>query len=137
MTHAGKRIFLDTNVVLAIMFNQKAAVDKLADFANYQFCISRLVYVEIFAGAHLKDKPDTHKFLNRFIVLPFSEKGQKQAVNLSRLFFIGRERKPYDLLIAAHAIGEQIPIITKNVKYFEIYPEIKLFNFSTGKWVKN
>jgi predicted nucleic acid-binding protein len=130
----NKRVFLEINVVLAILFNQKSAFVKMQEFAGYKFCISRLVYVEFFAGAPIKEKSDTHKFLSRFFVVSFSDQAQKEAIKLSRLFFLGRERKPYDLLIAAHALSENTPIITSNAKDFK-YPELKVFDFSKGKWI--
>jgi predicted nucleic acid-binding protein len=126
---ANKKIMLDTGVVLAILKNQSKAFKKLENFKGYTFYISYFVYIEVMAGSQLKDKKDTRKFLqNFFIVKPLDAAFQKQGILLANAHFTGRENKPTDLLIAAHAKTLNSEIITKNSKHF-IFKDVIAHHF--------
>jgi predicted nucleic acid-binding protein len=76
-----KIAMLDTNVLLDIMYNEKKALEKLKNYADYTFVISFLVYTEIMAGSQIRVKADTRKFLQRFKVKEFDTKAHTIAKN--------------------------------------------------------
>ncbi len=120
---------LDTNVVLDILKNRTKALDKLKAFKHFTFIISFLVYVEIMAGSQLAQKKDTRKFLREFfIVHNFDDAAHKESTRFLNKYFTGRENRPMDLLIAAHAKSLHIPIITNNAKDF-IFSEIEVYHY--------
>lgn len=48
-----KTVMLDTNVVLDIMYNERDAMEKLAEFSGSVLAISYLVCIEVMAGAQV------------------------------------------------------------------------------------
>lgn len=58
----------------------------------------------------------------------FDAKAHITAVNFLYKYFTGRENKPMDLLIAAHAKALKISIITNNAKDF-IFKEVTVFHY--------
>jgi tRNA(fMet)-specific endonuclease VapC len=124
-----KVVMLDSNVVIDILRNEKKAYTKLKDFINFNLAISFLVYVEIMAGTQINRKAATRKFLKSFSIIPFDKKAQDFAIKFTNKYFTGRENKPMDLLIAAHAKSLNVPIITNNAKDF-LFSEIKVYHYS-------
>ncbi len=124
-----KIAMLDTNVLLDIMYNEKKALEKLQNYSDYEFVISFLVYAEIMAGSQIRVKADTRKFLQRFTVKDFDVKAHTIEKEFLNKYFTGRENKPMDLLIAAHAKSLNVPIITNNAKDF-LFSEIKVYHYS-------
>jgi tRNA(fMet)-specific endonuclease VapC len=124
-----KIAMLDTNVLLDIMYNEKKALEKLQQYSDYEFIISFLVFAEIMAGSQIRVKADTRKFLQRFTVKEYDTKAHTIAKKLLNKYFTGRENKPMDLLIAAHAKSLNVPIITNNAKDF-LFSEIKVHHYT-------
>ena len=111
-----------------LMRNEKRALEKLRYFKGYEFFINLLVYAEVMAGSQVRVKADTRKFLKEFKVMVFDAKAHITAVNFLYKYFTGRENKPMDLLIAAHAKALKISIITNNAKDF-IFKEVTVFHY--------
>lgn len=124
-----KIAMLDINVLFDLMKNEKRALEKLREFKGYEFVISFLVYSEVMAGSQLRVKADTRKFLKKFTLQQFDAKAHSTAIKLLDKYFTGRENKPMDLLIAAHAKSLNAPIITNNAKDF-IFKEVTVFHHS-------
>ncbi len=72
-----KVIMLDTNVVIDIFYKRTKAIEKLKEFADYNLAISHLVYMEFMAGAQVKDKIASRKFLKEFVVKTYDAAAQK------------------------------------------------------------
>lgn len=119
---------LDTNVVIDIQRNERQAMQKLAEFREHTLAISFLVYIEVMAGAQLRQKADTEKFLKWFVILPFDAKAQAVGKKFGRQHFVGRENKPMYLLIAAHAKSENVTVVTNNAKDF-VFKGLKVYHY--------
>ncbi|MBX2930549.1 MAG: type II toxin-antitoxin system VapC family toxin [Chitinophagaceae bacterium] len=129
-----KVVMLDTNVVIDIFRNRTAAFEKLKEFNGYTFLISHLVCVEFMVGMQIREKKDGRKFLNEFVIKTYNEAAQKQANKYTDIYFVGRENKPIDLMIAAHAKALKLPIITNNAKDF-IFTGLKVYHYSKSFWI--
>ena len=129
-----KIIMLDTNVVIDIFYKRKAASEKLKEFKGYTFAISHLVYMEFLAGMQVAQKKDGRKFLNEFIVKKYDNDAQKISEQFAYKYFVGRENKPMDLMIAAHSKALNLPIITNNASDF-IFKGVKVYHYSKSSWL--
>lgn len=123
-----KRVMLDTNVVLAFLHNEEKTAARLSAYADYDFLISSLVYVEVMAGALLHRKADTRKYLKNFLIVPFDKAASDVSMQLASKYLIDKSSKPYDLLLAAHALSLKLPFITANTKDFT-FGRLKLIDF--------
>ena len=128
-----KILMFDTNVVFDLMYHEKKTMAKLADYSTYDFAISILVYAEVMAGAQLRVKQDTRKFLQRFKICNFDAKAHTVAKIFLDKYFTGREKKPMDLLIAAHAKSLNVPVITNNARDF-IFKEVQVVYYEKSFW---
>lgn len=125
---------LDTNVVLDIFYQRKSAMEKLKDFTDCNFIISHLVAMEFMCGMQVRQKKDGRKFLSFFTIKPYDSKAHIESSKFSETYFTGRENKPMDLMIAAHAKSLNLPIITNNAKDF-IFKEVKVYHYEKSFWL--
>lgn len=126
----AKQVMLDTNVVLAWWHNEWKTSQRLESFKSYQFCISSLVAAEVLVGTHLPYKTRTKKFLrDSFKIFLFDEDAAEHSLFLAGRYFVDKSSKPYDLLIAAHALSMDLPIITDNTKDYA-FGSLSVFHFS-------
>lgn len=124
-----KGIMLDTNVVLAFLHNEVKTAARLHGYEDYDFYISTLVYVEVMAGTLLHRKSDTRKYRSNFLLKSFDAAAAEVAGNLANKYLVDKSSKPYDLLIAAHALSLRLPIITSNTKDYT-FGKLKVVDFS-------
>ncbi len=121
-----EKIMLDSNVIIDLIRNKDKALERLLDFSHYQFTISHFVYIEVLAGAQKHRKADTSKFLRAYSVLPFNSNAHEEARLLARRYHAG---KPMDLLIAAHAKAEKVPLLTNNINDFAKFKGLKTMHY--------
>ena len=131
----GMNYFLDTNIILILFFNREnelkpTILSILRDNRNSFFAstISLLEIAQLYRRRKIKeidyDIFDTgDKFIDSILyslsaieVLPFEHREARIA---SRLTFVPNHKDPNDLAIMAHAISEQMPIISCDDKFPE------------------
>ena len=127
--------FLDTNIILILFFNRDNELEPtilsiLRDNRNSFFAstVSLLEIAQLYRRRKFKDIDykvfDTGDKLIDLIlsrleeieVLPFE---RREARIASRLTFVPNHKDPNDLAIMAHAISEQMPIISCDDKFPE------------------
>ena len=113
-----KMVMLDTNILIDLAKKRDYVLPRLNDFAGYTLAISHIVYVEFMAGTQVHGKKDARKFLRQFKMIHYDAAAQTVANAFANKYFTGRENKPMDLLIAAHAKSLGLGIITANSKDF-------------------
>jgi tRNA(fMet)-specific endonuclease VapC len=130
------RYFLDTNICIYII-NQHPPniIAKFTQFDPYEIGISAIVVSELQYGVAKSSQPQRNQqrldaFLMPFQVVPY-DTAAAQAYGPIRAALeksgqlIGRE----DLLIAAHALANDLTLVTNNEQEFLRVPNLKVENW--------
>lgn len=132
------KYFLDTNICIYIINKQPSAViEKLVQFPPQELGISAIVVSELRYGVAKSSQPARNEqllntFLLPFEIVPYDEAaaeayGTIRAALEKRGQPIGRE----DLLIAAHALAADVPLVTNNEAEFRRVPHLRVENWVT------
>ena len=129
------RYLLDTNIcIYAINQRSDTVVERLQREGRSNLTTSALVAAELAFGAEKSNRSDTRQqlllFLSGLQILSWSE---------SAVWHYARQRKllkdagtpigEMDLLIAAHALGDDLTLVTNNTREFERIEGLKLENW--------
>jgi len=127
------KYLLDTNICIYLI-NEKPA-EVLKEFERYpvhEFGISSITHAELQYGIaksrhKLKNQRALDEFLLPLTILPFHGKKLVEAYGKIRTFLesTGQRIGPLDTLIAAHAMGLNLTIITNNISEFSRIPKLK------------
>ncbi len=131
------KYMLDTNICIYIIKEKPAKVFQTFKSLNVgDVCISSITLAELQYGVYKSQHQEHNKiallnFLAPLEILPFSCKaasiyGEIHADLEKRGQIIGA----YDLLIAAHALSENLVLITNNTKEFMRIPRLHLRNWA-------
>lgn len=130
-------ILLDTNICVHVINKRPANVLKhLKQFEAGQLGMSTIVASELAFGVQktksAKNIAALELFLAPFEIYPFDEQciwhyGKLRAT----LEEAGKPIGPMDILIAAHALALDAPLVTNNVKEFSRVPGLRLLNWTT------
>ncbi len=131
------KYMLDTNICIYII--KKKPIEVFKKFNSLQvgdLYISSITFAELQYGVFKSRCPERNKialasFLAPIDILPFSD----NAAVLYGGIRADLERKgqiigAYDLLIAAHALSEEVTLVTNNIKEFSRIPELSLINWA-------
>jgi tRNA(fMet)-specific endonuclease VapC len=131
------KYMLDTDMCIYIIKKKPPRViESLKKLDLGDVFLSVITHAELEYGVEKSAQRDKNKialtgFLSPFEILPFS---QKAAVTFgeirSTLEKKGQIIGPYDLLIAAHALSENMILVTNNVKEFVRIPNLQVENWS-------
>ena len=131
------KYFLDTNICIYIINKRPAPIiTKFAQFEPYEIGISAIVVSELQYGVAKSSQPERNRqrldaFLTPFEILPYDE-AAAQVYGAIRATLektgqpIGRE----DLLIAAHALANDLILVTNNEQEFLRIPQLKVENWA-------
>lgn len=131
------RYMLDTNICIYIIKKKPVKVlEMLKKLDIGDICISVITLAELEYGVEKSQQRERNKialtgFLSPLEILPFS---YKAAVKFGEIR-AGLEKNgqiigAYDLLIAAHALSENIILVTNNIKEFSRIPNLSLENWA-------
>lgn len=129
---ASLKLFLDTNICVYILNERPAHIaERFKQYATGDIGVSSVVVAELAFGAAKSRKPETRdrleQFLLQLICVPFDEDAAWQYGDLrATLQAAGTPIGPNDLLIAAHALSAELPLVTNNVSEFERVPGLKV-----------
>jgi tRNA(fMet)-specific endonuclease VapC len=124
---------LDTNVIV-IYLNQRSLVlrERLEAKAPEDIAVCSAVKFELFYGAMRSGNPKRNlarqqEFLNLFVSLPLDDLAATKAGEIrANLAALGTPIGPYDLLIAAIAIVNNLTLVTHNTREFERVSELRV-----------
>jgi len=130
------KYLLDTNIIAYIIKKRPVEVfDKLQSVEWEEVAISSIVVAELWFGVAKSQHKEQNKialenFLAPFTILDFDTKAAEQyafvRVDLeAKGTIIGAN----DLLIAAHALSQELILVTNNVKEFERVENLKIENW--------
>jgi tRNA(fMet)-specific endonuclease VapC len=133
-------IHLDTSFLVDLMREARRASDgpataKLAELADETLGASLFVRCELEAGVAASTRPDEERrrIGELFAVLALSLPGPEVAALYGRLL-VDLERRgeaiaTMDLLIAASALADGAPLVTRNVRHFERIGGLELLGY--------
>lgn len=128
---------LDTNICIYIIKKKPVRVFEIFNALKVgDVCISSITLAELQYGVYKSQFPERNKialanFLAPITILPFSDRasvfyGRIRAALEKR----GQSIGSYDLLIAAHALSEELILITNNTKEFSRIQNLTLKNWA-------
>ncbi len=124
---------LDTNTCIRYLNGRAPAVfERLNRTPETDIYVCSIVKFELRYGALRsrdvqKALAEQEKFLRRFVSLPFGEKAHRYAAQIrADLARIGAPIGPYDLLIAAIALAEDLILVTHNTREFSRIPGLRI-----------
>jgi len=126
-----KTILLDSSILIdhfRKLDKSKSILFKLSRY--YQFCISTITVFELKVGLKTEQQKKDYRILVKEMeILPIDELCVENAVTVyHQLKKQNKLIELADLLIAATAISNSLPLLTLNIKHFENVSQIKLIN---------
>jgi len=129
------RVMLDTNIISnSLRYPDGAAALKFKSFGQGEICISVVVSAELQFGAVRIGSERLFGQLREaaqlYDVLPWTaEIVPHYARARAALERAGTPIGPNDLLIAAHALALDLPLITDNIREFSRVPNLRVANW--------
>ena len=130
------KYLLDTNICIYIIKNKPQSVlNRFLSIPNTQFAISSITVAELFYGVAKRQFPEKNEiaiknFLLPLTILSFDENAAeyfgKIKANLEKK---GTPVGGFDIMIAAHAISENLTLITNNEREFNRIEGLKVENW--------
>jgi tRNA(fMet)-specific endonuclease VapC len=126
---------LDTNICIYVIKNYPAGLRHRFDQLLGNLCISSITLAELHFGAEKSERRERNLeeimlFSQRVEVLDFSAQA---AVHYGRIrAFLARAGTPvgiHDLLIGAHAVSEDLALVTNNRREFGRMPGLRVENW--------
>jgi len=123
------KFMLDSNVVIAVAAAlDRAIAQRVATHGEGDLVMSAVTYAEVLLGSASGKHPfpdGLQTFIEEVPVLPF---GDRAAWAYASLPF---RRGSYDRLIAAHALSEDLTLVTYNDRDFRDLPGLRVENWRT------
>jgi tRNA(fMet)-specific endonuclease VapC len=129
------RLMLDTNICIYLMRHQPPQVARrFAALQQGDAVMSAVTYAELRYGVELRpDLADAAEtalaaLVDLIPVLPFDATAARRYGEL-RAAVRDRQRNALDRLIAAHALANDLTLVTNNEADFRVYPGLRVENW--------
>ncbi|CAH2031668.1 type II toxin-antitoxin system tRNA(fMet)-specific endonuclease VapC [Trichlorobacter ammonificans] len=127
------KLLLDTNICIYIIKQQPASV--LKRFLEYQvgdigissITLSELRYGVAKSTQYEKNATALDEFVTPLEVVPFDEQTAYVYGNIRAA--LEKAGSSMDMLIAAHALSLQLPLVTNNAREFTRIPQLTVLNW--------
>ncbi len=133
------KYMLDTNICIYIIKKKPKEVwERFKNLEIGDICISVITLAELEYGVEKSNYPRNNKmaltaFLSPIDILSFSQSAAAIYGNIrAHLEQKGKVIGAYDMMIGAHALSENLTLITNNMKEFRRIPGLSVEN-----WVDN
>ncbi len=127
---------LDTNIcIYALKRHPPEVLEKLRSISRSAVAVSVITVLELRQGAEKSQDPGTaHQKLDFFLssvrALPFDEEAALVAARIrASLELQGRPIGDLDSLIAAHALAQDLILVTNNLREFQRVPDLRTENW--------
>lgn len=131
------KYMLDTNIcIFAIRNSNDNVLKKFHDYLNDELYISSITLAELMYGVEKSRKPEQNRnaLLQFLTLIDIKEFSEKAAIEYGKIrAFLenqGTPIGPLDTLIAAHAVSENMILVTHNTKEFLRVPELTVENWT-------
>jgi predicted nucleic acid-binding protein len=125
------RILVDTDILIDVANNDATAKACLtAESQTATLAISTITVMELIVGCRNKSELQTlNRFLSQFQIFTLTNTISDRAAELLQIYFLSHGLLIADALIAATAIENQIPLISKNQRDFRFIQELNLLPY--------
>jgi tRNA(fMet)-specific endonuclease VapC len=127
---------LDTNIcIYALKRHPPEVLEKLRSISRSAVAVSVITVLELRQGAEKSQDPRrAHQKLDFFLssirALPFDEEAALVAARIrASLELQGRPIGDLDSLIAAHALAQDLILVTNNLREFQRVPDLRTENW--------
>ena len=128
---------IDTNICIYVMNKRPhEVIQKFKNIEIGQICISSITVSELYYGVsksklQKQNSKRLEEFLTPFEILPYDETASKFYGSIrSQLESQGSVIGPLDMLIAAHALSNDLVLVTNNEKEFKRIESLKIENWA-------
>lgn len=124
-------ILVDTDILIDVANHDAIAVERLADESQAStLAVSTITVMELTVGCRNKTELQAlNRFLAQFQVLTLTSQSSEIATQLLQEYFLSHGLLIADALIAATAIGNQIPLLSKNQSDFRFIQFLDLLPY--------
>jgi tRNA(fMet)-specific endonuclease VapC len=118
------QFLLDTNTCIAAMRRNPQVIQRLSLVSVGDCAISAITAYELFTGVEkcaypAPERAKVQLLLATVVELPFADDAAREAARIRAWLEVrGQMIGAYDILIAAHAISEQLVLVTHNTAEF-------------------
>ena len=134
------KLLLDTNICIYLIKKKPPSVLKHFDaYATGMIGISSITVAELEFGVHksrypLQNQEALEQFLLPLVILNFDQEAARTYGKLrAALEARGRVIGALDMLIAAQALSQNLPLATNNVREFSRVPGLKVLNWASTR----
>lgn len=126
-----ERILIDTDILIDAGRNINTAIEKIKELSkNKTVCISVITQMEMLVGCENKrEQRIVEKYLNNFEIISITEQISEKAYELLSKYRLSHGLLIPDSLIAASAVIENIPLISKNQKDYKYISDLELIKY--------
>ena len=117
---------VDTDVLIDVSRNNEAAIDFL-DHLDDSWSMSIITALELIVGARNKEEvTQIDQLIAAYSATPLTAEIGNLSYGLLRQFAKSHGLRVFDSLIAATALAENLTLVTKNKKHFQMISTLKL-----------
>lgn len=117
---------VDTDVLIDVSRNNEAAIDFLDQLGD-SWSISIITALELIVGArNKKEVGQIDQLVAAYPAIPLTAEIGNSSYDLLRKFAKSHGLRVFDSLIAASAIQEDLTLVTRNKKHFQMISNLKL-----------
>lgn len=124
-------ICLDTSILIDFFRKEKKENSHFFRLTQQYriFTVSVITEYEIFVGSNSEQQDFWENFFSRIVVLPFDSASSQMAVQIFKDLKVKNKLIEIpDILIAATAIQNNLPLATTNLKHFDRIEGLELVN---------
>lgn len=124
-------ILLDTDLLIDLANNDSIAKERLVKESHkFLLTISIITELELIVGCRNKQELEAlDKFLRQFSIFQLNHEISTKAEELMRSYYLSHGLLIADALIAATAIENQIPLLSKNQRDYRFISELNLWKY--------
>ncbi|NCJ06772.1 PIN domain-containing protein [Synechococcales cyanobacterium C] len=122
------QILVDTDILIDVANDDAIAKERLAhESETNNLTVSTITVMELTVGCRNKvELQALSQFLSQFQVLTLNSQVSDLATQLLQKYFLSHGLRIADTLIAAAAIANQIPLLSKNQRDFRFIQQLDL-----------
>ena len=128
-------LLVDTDILIDVARGQEEAIKWLASWERERVIgVSAVTYMELLVGCRNKrEQRAVEQFIERFVLVAVDIGISEEAIRLLTKYRLSHGLLIADALIAATAIVQGIPLISKNQKDYRFIEELDLWPYPPNK----